>query len=122
LIEFLSRIPAVETNDSPFGGFGTGNEEGGWWIKFSISIEHKLAWHTVQELGFVLNGLSLTETLPTVFKPISPPPYLNGGPAEVLSWVIECKDSKMKPGTIADWLEARLPNPVDELASWPIDQ
>jgi hypothetical protein len=32
----------------------------------------------VQELGHVLNYVSVTEPLPTVFKPVSPPPYMNG--------------------------------------------
>src|SRR5688500_17345460 len=62
---------------------------GGWWVKFSLDISHRLTWNVVQELGHVLNYLSLNERLPTVFKPVSPPPYLNGGPAEFLSWVIE---------------------------------
>jgi len=39
----------------------------------------------------VLNYLSLDERLSTVFMPVSPPPYLNGG-VEFLSWVIECRD------------------------------
>lgn len=117
LIGFLSRIPAVETNDTPSRGFGSGSEERAWWVKFSIDIDHDLAWHAVQELGCVLNYLSVGERLPTVFKPVSPAPYLNGGPEEFLSWVIECPDS-MPPGTVAKWLEERLPKPVEDEAAW----
>ena len=51
-----------------------------WWVKLTIDIADPLAWRVVQELGFVLNDLSLQDKLPTVFKPVSPPPYLNGGP------------------------------------------
>jgi hypothetical protein len=117
LIAFLSRVPAVATNETPSRGFGSGeDEDGGWWVKFSIAIEHSLAWHTVQELGCVLNYLSLEERLPTVFKPVSPAPYMNGGPDEFLSWVIEGKD--MPPGTVAKWLEERLPKPVEDEEAW----
>jgi hypothetical protein len=51
-------------------------------VKFAIDIEHPLAWSVVQELGHVLNYVSLEERLPTVFMPVSPPPYMNGGPDE----------------------------------------
>ncbi len=119
LIAFLAKIPAVETNDTPWGGFGSGTSEKGWWVKFSLDIDHHLAWTTVQEIGYVLNELSISERLPTVFKPVSPPPYLNGGPRDYLRWVIECHDSDMRPGTIADWLESRLPTPIDDESVWP---
>lgn len=121
LLAFLARIPAVQTNETPWGGFGTGSDESGWWVKLSLDIDHPLAWNAVQEIGYVLNELSLSERLPTVFKPVSPPPYLNGGPRDYLSWVVECRDKTMKPGTIADWLEGRLPQPVDDVSAWPTD-
>lgn len=119
LLTFLARIPAVQTNDTPWGGFSSGIEDAGWWVKFSLDVDHHLAWNTVQEIGYVLNELSLSERLPTVFKPVSPPPYLNGGPRDYLRWVIECDDREMRPGTIADWLEGRLPKPVEDEAAWP---
>jgi hypothetical protein len=113
LIEYLQRIPAVRRPVSA-GHF----DDGGWWVKFSIDVSHKFAWHAVQELGHVLNYLSLNERLPTVFMPVSPPPYLNGGPAEYLSWAIECRDGEFKPGTVMKWLEGRLPRPVESEAEW----
>ena len=116
LIGFLARMPAVESDDTASQGLGSGEGEGGWWVKFEIDIDHELAWHTVQELGCVLNYLSLNERLPTVFKPVSPPPYLNGGPEEFLSWVIEGKE--MPPGVVAKWLEERLPKPVEDQGAW----
>jgi hypothetical protein len=117
LVDFLARIPAVEENDTPSRGFGSGEGNGQWWVKFTIDIDHDLAWHTVQELGHVLNYLSLEERLAASFKPVSPPPYLNGGPEEFLSWVIEASDD-LRPGTLADMLQERLPKPVEDEAAW----
>ena len=113
ITDFLSKVPAVT------GKIGSGfGEEGSWWVKFSKDTDHQFAWHTVQELGHVLNLLSLNEKLPTKFLPVSPPPYMNGGPRDFLSWVIECTDPNFKPGTCAKWLEERLPKPVDDLGQW----
>lgn len=95
-----------------------GDINGYWWLKFSLDIENKLAWNVVQELGFVINYISIDERLPTVLYPVSPPPYMNGGPSDFLSWVIETKDKEFKPGTLMKWLEGRLPNPVDDLEQW----
>src|SRR5262245_6432691 len=96
LISFLERIPSVQRP------IGTGVGEGGsWWAKFGIDIAHPLAWHVVQELGHVLNYVSLDERLPTVFKPVSPPPYMNGGPDQFLSWVIEADDPEFRPADAA---------------------
>jgi hypothetical protein len=99
---------------------GTGSGGTAWWAKFTIDVSDPLAWRTVQELGHVLNYLSLEERLPTVFMPVSPPPYLNGG-GEFLSWVIECQDQDCTPAIIADWLHARLPRPVEDRKQWEID-
>ena len=117
LIDYLHRIPAVE------GTIGSGTfDDGRWWVKFGINIEHALAWNVVQELGHVLNYVSLDEKLPTVFMPVSPPPYLNGGPHHFLSWVIECKDGAFRPGDCVEWLEGRLPRPVDDPVQWQVDR
>jgi hypothetical protein len=113
---YLARVPAIQ---SPIGK-GT-LDDGRWWVKFSIDISHQLAWNVVQEFGYVLNYLSINERLPTVFKPVSAPPYLNGGPREYLSWVIECVDPSFKPGTVAEWFEGRLPRPVDDASQWPAE-
>jgi hypothetical protein len=117
LVDFLARIPAVETTDTPSLGIGSGEEAGGWWVKFSIDIDSEIAWETVQEMAHVLNTLSIEERLATVFKPVSPPPYLNGGPEEFLSWVIEGTDA-MEPSVVAGWLEERLPKPVEDEDAW----
>jgi hypothetical protein len=116
LLDYLVQVPAIQSNDTPSRGIGCGEDNDVWWIKFGIDIANPLAWNVVQEMAHVLNYLSLNERLPTVFKPVSPPPYLNGGP-EFLPWVIECP-SEMAPGTVADWLEGRLPRPVDDLTQW----
>ncbi|SHF42408.1 hypothetical protein [Flavisolibacter ginsengisoli] len=113
LIDYLARVPAIL---SPIGtGIG---DDGLWWVKFQIDIVNPLSWHVVQEFGCVINYLSLNERLPTLFYPVSPAPYLNGGPGEYLSWVIESKDKEFTPAILRQWLEGRLPNPVDQLSEW----
>ena len=112
LAAFLERIPAVD------GKVATGEGEGLWWAKFSIDIAHPLAWHTVQELGCVLNYLSINERLPTIFMPVSPAPYMNGGPADFLSWVIESTVPEFTPEDAVEWLSGRLPRPVDDESAW----
>ena len=72
---YLASVPAISPR------FGHGHEpDSRWWVKFAIDIGHPVAWHVVQEFGHVLNYLSTTLRLPTTFKPVSPPPYMNGGP------------------------------------------
>ncbi len=109
--------------DFPAGrrSIGRGSfENGNWWVKFTLNTTHSLAWRHVQELGYVLNYVSVKERLPTVFMPVSPPPYLNGG-VEFLSWVIESTDPAFTPDDCLEWLEGRLPRPVDDLERWKID-
>jgi hypothetical protein len=116
LVAYLRRVPAIRKEIHPGS-----NARGEWWVQFDIDIRHRLAWNVVQEFAYVLNNLSLTSVLPTVFKPMSPPPYLNGGPDEYLSWVIECSDRKFRPKRVREWLEGRLPRPVDDLSKWDAD-
>ena len=116
LIDFIKRIPAVDTPVAS-GIYENRN----WWIKFSIDIKHELAWHVVQELGHILNYLSLNERLPSSFYPVSPPPYMNGGPEEFLSWIIESNNPDFSPSNVKEWLEGRLPNPVDDIAEWKVE-
>jgi hypothetical protein len=117
LLGFLERVPAIQT---PIGSGVF--EPAGWWVKFSIDVLHPLAWRTVQELGHVLNYVSINERLPTVFMPVSPPPYMNGGPAGFLSWVIECHDAAFTPAMAAEWLEGRLPDPVGDARAWGLNE
>jgi hypothetical protein len=113
LVDFLSRVPAIGSSKI----FSAADETESWWVKFGIDTDHPLAWHVVQELGHVLNYLSIDEPLPTLFKPVSPPPYMNGGPRDFLSWVIESPHS-MPPSVVTQWLEGRMPRPVEDLAQW----
>lgn len=119
IFTFIEKLPAIFL---PAGrkSIGVGVfENGNWWVKFQLNLEHPLSWRHVQEFGFVLNLLSTTGRLPTIFKPVSPPPYLNGG-AEFLSWVIESTTPDFSPAHCAEWLEARLPRPIDDLSQWKI--
>ena len=110
---FLARVPAIQ---SPIG---VGQlEGGGWYAKFGLDIHHKLAWNIVQEFGHILNYVSVNERLPTVFMPVSPPPYMNGGPEGYLSWVVESRAPSFTPDITAEWLESRLPKPVENEAKW----
>lgn len=117
LRSFLEAIPPI-TGDV---AVGEGSRDVVWWVKFTIDVSDPLAWRAVQELGYVLNYLSLNDRLPTVFMPVSPPPYLNGG-VEFLSWVIECRDHQYTPAIVADWLRGRLPRPVDDRKEWDVDE
>ena len=55
-----------------------------------------------------------------MFKSVSPPPYLNGGPRAFLSRVIEGADG-FALATVAEWLEGRVPRPVTDLEQWARD-
>ena len=120
LLAFLERLPAMQL---PAGraSIGRGRKQGRWWVKFALDLHHPLVWRVVQELGHVLNQLSVEDRLPTVFMPVSPPPYMNGGPDQFLSWVVEGDGAAFSPAKCAEWLEGRLPSPVEDLAQWSLD-
>ena len=90
--------------------------------RMGVAFIGDIAWHVIQNLAFVLNYISLEDRLAVVFKPISPPPYLNGGPADFLSWVIEAQIPHLNSMYIADVLRARLPNPIGDEAAWIEDE
>jgi hypothetical protein len=116
LLEFFKRIPGINN------GIGTGvYEDKNWWLKFSIDIENSLAWNVVQEFAHIINYISLEERLPTIFYPVSAPPYMNGGPQQFLYWIIESKETSFTPGDLKEWLECRLPDPVDDITEWEDD-
>lgn len=110
---YLARIPDVEVFDVKE------QDDEDWWVMIEIDIRSPLAWNIVQELSHILNYLSVTERLPCVFKPISPAPYLNGGPRDFLRWLIEPTEDDASPDLIAEFLEGRLPRPVDDRSKWP---
>ncbi len=117
LSQFFQKIPSIGKQGLIAHGF---DNEQAWWFKFKIDIEHPLAWQTVQELGHVLNYLSTNERLPTQFFPVSPPPYMNGNAKDFLAWVIQCNHTDFPPDIICDWLEGRLPSPVEDETQWKI--
>ena len=117
LYQFFSKVPSVQKERIVVHG---SDGEHAWWFKFHLDIEHPLAWQTVQELGHVLNYISKNERLPTQFLPVSPPPYMNGDAKQFLAWVIQCNHADFPPDIICDWLEARLPQPIDDAEKWKI--
>lgn len=117
LYQFFCNVPSVQ--ESRIVAHGSDGQHA-WWFKFSIDVQHPLAWQTVQELGHVLNYLSTNERLPTQFFPVSPPPYMNGEAKDFLAWVIQCNHADFTPDVVCDWLEGRLPNPVDDEKQWAI--
>ena len=117
LHQFFCKVPSIQ--EALIDAYGSDNQHA-WWFKFQINIEHPLAWQTIQELGHVLNYISKNERLPTQFLPVSPPPYMNGGPKEFLAWVIQCNHPDFSPDIVCDWLEARLPQPVEDEKQWNI--
>jgi hypothetical protein len=56
-----------------------------------------------------------------MFYPVSAPPYMNGGPEEFLYWIIDSKEPGFSPDKTKQWLEARLPDPVDSLEEWNLE-
>jgi hypothetical protein len=56
LLNNLGTVPAVD----PSVGHGI-DGDGRSWVKLSINIDHPLALNVVQELGHVLNYLSMEE-------------------------------------------------------------
>lgn len=112
LKQFLTRIPGIEVISL------SDPNEARWWVKLRIDIDSTAAWHVVQGLGYVLNELSLTDRLPTTFKPVSPPPYLNGGPDEFLCWVIEANIPFFDPRVAISYLRERLPDPIADEEAW----
>lgn len=117
LHQFFSKVPSIQK--SRIDSYGSDGDQA-WWFKFQIDTTHALAWQTVQELGHVLNYLSTNERLPTQFFPVSPPPYMNGDAQQFLAWVIQCNHPDFSPDIVCDWLEARLPSPVEDEAQWRI--
>ena len=114
LILFINQIPWVECIWEDI------NDEWKWYCKIIIDTKSDLSWNVVQELWHILNYLSIDEKLPTVFYPVSPPPYLNGWPDEFLSWIIENTNSDFSPKLCLDWLKWRLPQPINDLEKWKI--
>ncbi len=117
LYAFFCQVPSVQKEF--IDSYGSDGQHA-WWFKFQINVEHALAWQTVQELGHVLNYISKNERLPTQFLPVSPPPYMNGDAKKFLCWVIQCNHADFSPDVVCDWLEARLPQPVDDESKWQI--
>jgi hypothetical protein len=46
----------------------------------------------------------------------------NGAPKEFLSWLIECRDVEFSPARCCEWLEGRLPEPVDDREQWKAEE
>lgn len=113
LVAYLQKIPAMS---GPIHWQRC--DDGTWSVGFSLALEHPLAWSAVQELAYVLNTLSVSELLPTRFLPTAPPPYLNGPACWYLGWRIESTLPGIKPDEVLEWLEGRLPQPVDDESKW----
>ena len=113
LAEYLHRVPGIRSVSKGR------DSDPGWEIELELDLDDGLAWATVQELAYVLNMLSIEDRLPARFLPVSPPPYLNGGPREFLSWMIQSMRNDFSPKHCKDWLESRLPSPVQDRAEWP---
>jgi hypothetical protein len=89
-----------------------------WWVKFTIDTRHALAWHVIQRLGYVFNYYSIEQHFDTKFMPVSPPPDLNGGPRQYLSWVVEATLGFYDPGPSMEALRRELPQNVKSKAEW----
>jgi hypothetical protein len=105
LIQYLTKLPGIVLP------IGSGESEEAWWVKFG---ERYRPCHPSVGLAWWCKSWM-------VFMPVSPPPYMNGGPKDFLSWVIECDDLGFTPADCAEWLEGRLPRPVDDMEQWKIE-
>lgn len=117
LLDFLARIPAVETADNPSMEMASEVSTDGWWVRFSIDIDSEIAWETVQEIAHALNDPASEGKPAAIFSPISPAPAQSGGPEEFLSWIIEA-GADVDPASVAAWLESLLPSPVEDPDAW----
>lgn len=109
----ISRIPSVCAPVAS-GAYDTGV----WWVKFALDINHPLVWNVVQRLAHVINYLSISERFSTVFYPVSPAPEAGQEPRDCLAWIIETTTEDFSPSELAEWLEVRLPNPIEDEAQW----
>ena len=112
LADLIRQLPGVH----PSVGRST-PEDAFWYVKFSLDRTHPLAWHVLQRLGFVFNYISLEFRYSTVFMPVSPPPYLNGGP-EFLNWAVEAKVPFYDPRHVTRALRAELPEHLGRAKAW----
>lgn len=115
LVAYLNRLPGTQASAGRF-------TKEGWHVSLLIDIDHSLAWNVVQELGFFCNSPSIGQGSGLEFFPISPPPYLNGGPREFLSWTLSHTGSNFSPSEVAKSIEGVLPQPVEDEAEWPHDE
>ena len=109
---FVSHLPGIRWVSSKVA------ENGWWYVKFSLDLNTKSSWHVVQGLAYVLNNLSLNESLPTVFFPTSSPPDMNGGPNDHLYWVIEPRNNDVDPSDILAALYSTFEFEVDSEEGW----
>ncbi len=114
LIAYLQRVPGIA------GPISSGRlDDGNWWVKFRIAparLERRSGVGVRAQLP--LHQRTTADGLHAGVRG----PYLNGGPRDYLSWVIESKDPKFKPGTCMKWLDERLPRPVEDTSAWPKDE
>lgn len=113
---WTSRTVFCQSPECPSQSYcGTWNDGQLAYGGLSFLLILNIHWHgkPYKNLDMFLNYLSTNERLPTQFLPVSPPPYMNGEAKDFLAWVIQCNHAEFSPDVVCDWLEARLPNPVD---------
>jgi hypothetical protein len=109
VIDFFKKIPAL---DSPVL---ISEEEKYWSIDFTIDLDHEIVWNVIQYFGYICNCGGKQGLL---FLPMSPPPYLNGGPYTHMSWSILCKNLDFSLADFLQILEEYLPVPLDDFEQW----
>jgi hypothetical protein len=111
LARYLHSIPGVTI-------VGGGEDETGWWIGLNIDHRRKAAWNIVLELAHILNSFALNDPLPTVFRPVAPPPQGDNEDLAHLGWVIGCNNSRFRPEECATILRQWGPGPATEEKAW----
>lgn len=102
LAAFLERLPGVSVLAFELAPTTR------WRVVIEICAGHELAWRVVQELSFVLNYISVSERLPTVFRPLAK------------GWSVESTLPHVDPRAIAQCLESYVPSPEDP-EDWDVE-
>jgi hypothetical protein len=107
LVDFLRQVPSLRNFRRSAVDFRS------WWVSFEIDLSLPLAWKVIRALALNLNNHSANMWLATVFKPIP-----DKRPDQPTCWRIESTDPLLDPAEVVQWLEMKLPTPLNDVDAW----